>query len=267
MKKLIVVILICLMLVAVAQTAQAQDVTELPEAEQGTETVIGIETYAKADYTGWLALEVTVKDGDTKEPLPDVIVSLVNVKTGGQAGTGPAVDEPNPPGFFPQFGKKAVSFSNPDGTAMMLSAYHSQEKKTPPPVNGSNGQFMTDENGQIVFRMYPSPDQYRIEVRQSGYADYVSDPFELHNYGYTEVLLKRPEPVQPAPAKDDAGQPVSAKTVTQGNGPKTGDTIDLMLFIVILAIAAGVIAILAILRVQRKKKEQKDGENGKQGKE
>ncbi len=201
MKRIFCMVLVCLACCFGISAVSAQEITEIPP-KTGAETVIGIETYGEgSNYTGWITLKVTVLDDETGEPLANVVVRLVRADNGEIAGTGPNVSEPNPEDFFPIQGI--------------------------PPITGSNGQFLTNENGEILLRVYPTPVEYRLEVYQDGYAAYVSDAFSLTGDGVTEVRLKRPEPEPPS-------------------SPQTGDSTNLWLYI--MPVAALTVVIVSVWR-------------------
>ena len=208
MKRIFCMVLVCLACCFGISAVSAQEITEIPP-KTGAETTIGIETYGEnSDYTGWITLKLTVLDDETGEPIANVVVRLVRADNGEIAGTGPNVSEPNPEDFFPIQGI--------------------------PPITGSNGQFLTNENGEILLRVYPTPVEYRLEVNYDGYEAYVGDAFSLTSDGITEVRLKKQtEESEPTPSS-----------------PQTGDSTNLWLYIMLVAALT-----VVIVSVWRRKKQ------------
>lgn len=127
------------------------------------DTVIGIEEYGKgSDWTGWFTVTIRVLLPDGQTPAKDVFITM------------------NPK--YP---------AEPD--------YSNDQAGHGPNINGIT-EYKTDENGELMFRIYPSPVEYLVRVpagSEWSAKNYAIGSITQDNSTITIVLEKEVKPSEP----------------------------------------------------------------------
>lgn len=81
-------------------------------------------------------------------------------------------------------------------------------------ITGIDGQYMTDQNGQLTFRLPPPGGLYQIDTQIAGYEHYISSQFQLSENGTMVVTLKKQQSttggdVNTGDSKPDADLPAT----------------------------------------------------------
>lgn len=139
-------------------------------------------------------------------------------------------------------------------------------------ITGSNGQYLTDENGQITFQVsvYTVNDTYHIEINAPGYYPYVGEDFILT--GNMDIVIyldplpeapeipeieDEPEVDEPEVDEPEVEEEVPAPEENQSEIPKTGDDTAVILHIVLTILSfIGIV----IIYFRSKKDEDEDSE-------
>ena len=135
------------------------------------DTVIGIEEYGKgSDWTGWFTVTIRVLLPDGQTPAKDVFITM------------------NPK--YP---------AEPD--------YSNDQAGHGPNINGTT-EYKTDENGELMFRIYPSPVEYLVRVpagSEWSAKNYAIGSITKDNSTITIVLEKEIKPSEPETKPNPGG--------------------------------------------------------------
>ena len=135
------------------------------------DTVIGIEEYGKgSDWTGWFTVTIRVLLPDGQTPAKDVFITM------------------NPK--YP---------AEPD--------YSNDQAGHGPNINGIT-EYKTDENGELMFRIYPSPVEYLVRVpagSEWSAKNYAIGSITQDNSTITIVLEKEIKPSEPETKPNPGG--------------------------------------------------------------